>query len=67
MADLCRPCHGFIHKVLTEKQLELEYNTVESLRAHPEIAKFVGWVAKRPPGLKVRSRRPGDLSGPRSV
>jgi len=57
-ADLCRPCHGFIHKVLTEKQLELEYNTVEALRAHPEIAKFVDWVARRPAGLRVRSRPP---------
>lgn len=58
MADLCRPCHGFIHKVLTEKQMELEFNTVEALRAHPEIAKFAEWVAKRPTGLRVRSRPP---------
>lgn len=59
LADLCRPCHGFIHKVLTEKQMELEYNTVDRLRSHPEIEKFVEWVRKRPAGLRVRSRRPG--------
>ena len=58
LADLCRPCHGFIHKVLSEKQMELEYNTVELLRSHPEIGKFVEWVKRRPAGLRVRSRRP---------
>ena len=57
MADLCRPCHGFIHKLLTEKELEREYNTLERLRAHPEIAKFLQWVSRRPSGLRVRLRR----------
>ena len=58
MADLCRPCHSFIHKVLTEKEMELAFNTIEALRAHPEIAKFAEWVSKRPAGLRVRSRPP---------
>ena len=58
LADLCRPCHGFVHKVLSEKELELEYNTVDHLRAHPEIAKFVDWIKAKPPGLRVRSRNP---------
>lgn len=58
MADLCRPCHGFIHKVLTEKQLELDYNTVERLRRQPEIARFVEWIQSKPSGLRVRSRPP---------
>jgi len=58
LAWLCRPCHGFIHKILTEKQLEFEYNSVEGLRAHPEIQKFTGWIRTKPPGLRVRSRRP---------
>ena len=58
LADLCRPCHGFIHKVLTEKELELDYNTVERLRAHPEVGKFAEWVKTKPPGLRVRSRGP---------
>ena len=58
LAGLCRPCHGFIHKVLSEKQMELEYNTVDLLRSHPEIGKFVEWVRRRPAGLRVRSRPP---------
>jgi uncharacterized protein with von Willebrand factor type A (vWA) domain len=58
LADLCRPCHGFVHKVLTEKQLELHYNTVDSLRSHPDVARFVEWLKNKPPGLRVRSHRP---------
>ena len=49
---ICRPCHSQIHAVLTEKQLEREYPTVESLQAHPEIAKFATWIATKPRGFK---------------
>jgi hypothetical protein len=62
LAWLCRPCHGFIHKVLSEKELETQFNTVEALRAHPEIAKFVDWVSRRPVGLRVRSRIPSSTA-----
>jgi len=48
----CRPCHSQVHVVLTEKELERGYRTVESLRAHPEIAKFAAWIAARPRGFK---------------
>ena len=55
---LCRACHKFAHAVLTEKEMEAGYNTVEALAAHPEIRKFIEWVRTKPPGLRVRSRRP---------
>jgi hypothetical protein len=58
VADLCRPCHKFIHTVLTEKELEAEYNTVGKLASHPEVRKFVEWIRTKPPGLRVRSRAP---------
>jgi 5-methylcytosine-specific restriction endonuclease McrA len=57
LAMLCRACHKYVHTVLTERQLADEYNTVRQLLAHPEIAKFVCWIAKRPSGLRVSSRR----------
>jgi hypothetical protein len=57
IAMLCRACHKFIHSVLSEKQLAADYNTVEQLQAHPEIGKFVGWIATKQPGLQVRSAR----------
>lgn len=50
-------CHREIHATLTETELAREFNTVETLRAHPRLAKFIAWVQKRPPGF--RSRVPG--------
>src|SRR4051794_9337515 len=57
IALLCRPCHKFIHSVLSEKELAFEYSTVESLLAHPEIHKFVRWISNKPGGLRVWSAR----------
>jgi hypothetical protein len=54
---LCGPCHKMIHGVLDEKTLEREYNTLEELRRRPDIARFVKWVRKQPPGKHVTVRR----------
>ena len=64
VVDLCPACHEMIHAVLTEKELERRYSSLESLRAHPEIARFVAWVAQQPSDRRVsvrwtRSRRGG--------
>jgi hypothetical protein len=53
---ICRPCHSQIHAVLSEKEIERGYRTVEALRAHPEIAKFAEWIAVKPPGFKPQMR-----------
>jgi hypothetical protein len=57
IAMLCTACHSCIHSVLSEKELESKYNTVESLREHPEIAKFAAWVGKKPAGFQPLSRK----------
>lgn len=57
VAQLCVPCHRQVHAVLDEKELERSFNTLERLRAVPEIAAFVEWVRRRPPGTKVPTRR----------
>lgn len=54
-ATLHSACHSKIHAVLTESELARNYNTVETLREHPEIARFIRWISRRPPGLKVRN------------
>ncbi|HYG78308.1 MAG TPA: hypothetical protein VEK08_25120 [Planctomycetota bacterium] len=51
---LCSPCHKNVHAVLTEKELENQYNTLELLAAHPEIAKFTAWISTKPDGTTVR-------------
>ncbi len=48
---VCSACHRQIHKTFTEKELEQEYNTIESLRAQPEIDKFVKWIERKPHGV----------------
>ena len=61
-------CHAEIHATLTEAELARDYASIEALRAHPRLAKFIAWVRKRPADFHSRSagprrrRRPG--SGP---
>lgn len=56
VAWLCRPCHKQVHALLTEKELERDYNTLAALRAHPEIARFAEWLKDKPAGLRVTVR-----------
>lgn len=44
-------CHRKIHSVLSERELLQHYHTWEALRAHPDIAAFIVWVARKPPGF----------------
>ena len=48
-------CHKEIHATLTEAELARSYATPEALRAHPRLARFVAWVARRPPDFDARS------------
>ena len=48
-------CHRKIHSTLTEKELYKAYHTWEALRAHPDIANFIEWVAKKEPGFFSRT------------
>ena len=52
-------CHLEIPATLTEAELASRYNTIEALQSHPRLAKFIGWIRKRPPGFhsKVPGRR----------
>lgn len=42
-------CHRKIHSLLTERELQHVYNTVDALLGHEEIQKFVRWVSKKDP------------------
>lgn len=58
---LHRVCHRQIHALFSEAELARELSTVESLRAHPDMQKFLVWVRKKPPGfiesVKLSGRR----------
>ena len=57
VVGICRSCHSQIHAVLSEKELEREFNTLEKLRAHPEVGKFARWIAKKPSGFRAAISR----------
>ncbi len=45
--DVCRKCHSFIHKKLSEKVLGRELNTLDKIKNNEEISKYVEWARKR--------------------
>ena len=50
-------CHRAIHASLTNKELEKDHASAEALRAHPELAKFLSWVAGKDPDFHAPTRR----------
>jgi 5-methylcytosine-specific restriction endonuclease McrA len=54
---LHRICHAAIHAALSEKELERQYNTMERLREHPQLSRFIAGVRGKPPEFWVRTRR----------
>ncbi|OYQ35003.1 restriction endonuclease [Niveispirillum lacus] len=57
---LHRVCHRKIHAELSEKELARGYTTLEALRAHPDIAAFIDWVARKPPEFTAVTFRAKD-------
>jgi 5-methylcytosine-specific restriction endonuclease McrA len=56
-------CHRKIHATLTERELLKSYNTVEALLDHPEIEKFVKWVAKKDVDFYVSTHETASRRG----
>ena len=54
---LHRICHRQIHALLTESELARQFNSVEALLAHPDIAIFVAWVKTKPDDFMERTRK----------
>ena len=50
-------CHKTIHVTFTNAQLARIGDDPETLRADPAIAKFVEWVASKPPDFHAPTRR----------
>jgi 5-methylcytosine-specific restriction enzyme A len=47
-AILCIPCHKQIHALFTNEQLADGLDTIDRLRSHPELQKFLKWIKKQP-------------------
>lgn len=50
-----RICHRKLHSLWTERELATAYATPEAIRNHPEMQRFIQWVARKPPEFWVRT------------
>ena len=51
---ICRPCHNQIHRLFSEKELALSFNTRDALLADPRLRTFVDWLSTKPAGFVPR-------------
>lgn len=51
---ICRDCHKACHILFSNRELERQYNSVDALLGHPEMAKMIRFIRKQDPGGKVR-------------
>ncbi len=58
-------CHRKIHTVLSERELQRRFHTIEALRGHEEIARFIAWIANKEPNFHVATRASKALDGKR--
>lgn len=54
-------CHSAIHALYSEAELARRLADLDRLRAEPEIAAFLRWVAGKPPDFHVATRMSGRL------
>ena len=50
-------CHRTIHANFTNAELARFGAQVETLRNHPAVAKFLHWIADKPPDFHAPTRR----------
>ena len=48
-------CHRTIHAHFTNAELARQKETTEALRAHPAVARFLDWIATKPPDFHART------------
>jgi 5-methylcytosine-specific restriction enzyme A len=60
-ALLCPPCHRQLHALFTNHTLAEQLDSLESLKADPEVQSYLAWIRKQPdrhvPVRKSRSPR----------
>jgi hypothetical protein len=54
VAILCKACHGMVHRLISNTDLEKQYYTVDLLKKHSEVRQFISWVRKQDPHKRVK-------------
>jgi 5-methylcytosine-specific restriction enzyme A len=57
-------CHNAIHARFNEAELTRRLCDIPSLRAEPEIARFLDWLRDKPPDFHAATRRSRRKTGP---
>ena len=52
--DICRPCHSALHRLIDEKTLGRDFNTLEAIMAHEGVQKWVNYASKQ---KKLRTKK----------
>jgi len=55
---LHRICHRKLHSLFTDKELAVDFASLDQVWQHSEIQKFIRWVRRQPPERVVRHRKP---------
>lgn len=50
-------CHSTIHSRYSEAEIARRLADPQSLRADPELARFIAWVSTKPPDFHAPTRR----------
>ena len=54
-------CHRQIHALINESELAKTYNTIDALKNHAELSKFIQWIKRKPNDFKERVRKSKHL------
>ena len=54
--QLCPDCDHQLHSLFTKTQLATDLASIEAMRDHPAIAKFLTWIKKQDPSRRVKMR-----------
>lgn len=54
-ATIHRFCHTKIHSLFTNGELKKQFSTIDALRTHPEIDKFISWVQGKPSNFYMKN------------
>jgi len=50
-------CHRAIHAAISNKDLARLYPKIDALREHEAIARFLSWIANKPPDFHAPTNR----------
>jgi len=45
---VCVDCGDMIHQCITNKELKNSYNSLEKIKSHEKIIKWIEWISKKP-------------------